>query len=162
MSSLLSVFVAIFINQTVVQISLPYQTRFARVQLCLQFSQRDLNYLIQTFALRAQNFTSHYSLNDLFITLKEYCALSKTIITNSICNSLLGFTFQKVYILIPLRTTERQFCTTFKKFMISVITWMYNRNSTTIVSVFLFLTYIFKLLIWGLFYLIIRFIALFY
>ena len=36
---------------------------------------------------------------------------------------------------------------------------MYDRNSTTIVWVFLFLTYIFKLLIWGLFYLIVRFIV---
>ena len=88
--------------------------------------QRELNYRMQTFAQRAQNFTSHYLMNDLFITLKEYCVLSKTVITNSICDSLPGFTFQKVYILISLRTTERQFYTTFKKFMILVITWMHN------------------------------------
>ena len=101
-------------------------------------------------------------MNDLFITLKEYCVLSKTVITNSICDSLPGFTFQKVYILISLRTTERQLYRAFKKFMILVITWRYNRNSTTIVSVFLLLTYIFKLFIWRLFYLIFRFVVLFY
>ena len=93
-------------------------------------------------------------MNDLFITLKEYCVLSKTVIANSICDSLPGFTFQKVYILISLRTTDRQLYRAFKKFMILVITWRYNRNSTTIVSVFLLLTYIFKLFIWRLFYLI--------
>ena len=101
-------------------------------------------------------------MNDLFITLKEYCVLSKTVITNSIYDSLPGFTFQKVYILISLRTTERQLYRAFKKFMILVITWRYNRNSTTIVSVFLLLTYIFKLFIWRLFYLIFRFVVLFY
>ena len=92
------------------------------------------NFYLESLKLHQPLFVYRF----IFITLKEYCVLSKTVITNSICDSLLGFTFKKVYILIPLQTTERQFYTPFKKFIILVITWIYNRNSTAIVSVFRF------------------------
>ena len=127
-------------------------------------------------------------LKELFITLKIYCALPMTVVTNSICDSKLGFTIQKFYILIPPRTAKKPFYTSLKKFMKLVIAWMYRRNYITIVRdgstitatskmelfvkivhgwklwlyKFSFFIYIFKLFTWRLFYLIARFIVLFY
>ena len=99
---------------------------------------------------------------DSFIALKAYTVLSRTVITNLICDSILGFTIQKVHILNPFRTTKTPFYTSFIKFFMFVITWMYNKNYTTIEKVFLFFTYISILFIWVLFYLNVRFIVLFY
>ena len=127
-------------------------------------------------------------LNELFITLKIYCALLMAVVTNSVCDSILGFTIQKFCILIPPRTAKRQFYTSLKKFMKLVIAWMHSRNYITIVRggptitatskielfvktvhgwklwsyKFSFFIYIFKLFTWRLFYLIARFIVLFY
>ena len=117
-----------------------------------------INFCLQSLELHQSLFVERFIHN----TERILCVTKDPDHWSKICDSLLGFTFHKVYILIPLWTTERQFYTTFKKFMILVITWMHNRNSTIIVSVFSFLTYIFKLFIWGLFYLIVRFIVLFY
>ena len=54
------------------------------------------------------------------------------VVTNSICDSILGFTIQKFCILIPPRTAKRQFYTSLKNFMKLVIAWMCSRNYITI------------------------------
>ena len=56
-----------------------------------------------------------------------------TVVTNSICDSILGFTIQKFYIIVPPRTAKRPFYTSLKKFMKLVAVWMYSRNYITIV-----------------------------